>query len=268
MILDRPFGTIRPGRNGNGLCTLTKELSDMQTASESEESGRPRLGLNVCAIIPAYNESKTIADVIRRTRLYVPKIFVIDDCSTDDTGEISRRCGAEVIRHAVNGGPGAALRSGLQAARDAGYDFVVQVDADGQHDPKYIPEMLERGRDCDMVIASRFLNGSYRQYPFVRRLGVTFFSMAVRAATGQSITDVTSGFRLYRVDSVGRLTDLPDRHWAVAQTMEAAKKGLRIREISAEMPVRKEGKSQFSLVRYALYPFRMIPVMVKYGLFR
>ena len=128
--------------------------------------------------------------------------------------------------------------------------------------------MLERAQDCDMVIASRFLNGSYRQYPFVRRLGVTFFSMVVRTATGQSITDVTSGFRVYRIGSVSRLTDLPDRHWAVAQTMEAAKKGLCIREISVEMPVRREGKSQFSLVRYALYPFRMVPVMLRYAIFR
>lgn len=263
MILERPSETRQSKRNGTR--TSVMDVTCMESASELE---RPGVGVNVCAIIPAYNESRTIADIIRRTRLYVPKIFVIDDCSTDDTGEIARRCGAEVIRHAVNGGPGAALRSGLQAAKSAGYDFVVQVDADGQHDPKYIPRMLELARECDMVIASRFLNGSYRQYPFVRRLGVTFFSMAVRTATGQSITDVTSGFRVYRVETISRLTDLPDRHWAVAQTMEAAKKGLRIREISAEMPVRREGKSQFSLVRYALYPFRMIPVMVKYALFR
>jgi len=241
------------------------EARFMELATGSEKS---RTGLNVCAIIPAYNEAKTIGDIIRRTRLYLPKIFVIDDCSSDGTGDIARECGAEVIRHATNGGPGAALRSGLKAARAAGYEFAVQVDADGQHDPKYIPEMLRAAQDADMVIASRFLNGSYRQYPLVRRLGVTFFSMAVRTATGQSITDVTSGFRVYRIESVSCLTDLPDRHWAVAQTMEAAKKGLRIREISAEMPVRREGKSQFSLVRYALYPFRMLPVMVKYALFR
>lgn len=223
---------------------------------------------NTCAIIPAYNEAKTIASVIQRAYKYVGKVFVIDDCSTDGTGDIARRNGAEVIRHQTNRGPGGALKSGCEAAACHGFEYVVQVDGDGQHDPKYIPEMLQAAQDCDMVIASRFRNGSHRDYPLIRRMGISFFTLAVNVLTHARITDVTSGYRLYRVKSMERLGEVPNRHWAVAQTMDAAKKGLVIKEISAEMPVRNEGKSQFSFLTYSLYPLRMASILIKFSLFK
>ncbi len=222
----------------------------------------------VCAIIPAYNEAKSIATIIQQTKQYVSKVYVIDDCSTDDTAEIARQHGAEVIQHSVNGGPGAALQSGCNTAAANGFKYIVQVDGDGQHDPKYIPEMLKIAQICDMVIASRFLNKSHKSYPLVRRLGISFFTRLVNLLTQACVTDVTSGYRVFRTESLNRLNPALNRHWAIAQTMEAANKGLRIKEVSAEMPVRNEGKSQFSLLTYCLYPLRMSLIVLRFSLIR
>ena len=135
--------------------------------------------MKVCTIIPACNEAKAIAGVLQETKKYVDEMFVVDDGSTDNTAEIARECGATVIQHLTRRGAGAALQSGYDIASSNGFEYVLQMDADGQHDPKYIPEMLRLVRECDMVIASRFLNNSYQSYPFVRKLGISFFTFVV-----------------------------------------------------------------------------------------
>ena len=224
--------------------------------------------MRICAIIPAYNERETIDKIIQETKQYVDTVFVVDDGSTDDTAEMARENGAEVIRHDVNRGIGAAQQSGYNVAIRNGYDYIVQLDGDRQHNPEHIPEMLSVAQGCDMVIGSRFLNKSYRGYPFVRRIGISFFTLVVKLLVGVNITDVTSGYRVYKAESLRKLGQLSSRHWAVEQTLEAGKRGFNIKEISIEMPVRNMGKSQFSLVRYALYPFRMIPIIIKVMLFR
>ena len=235
----------------------------MEIAIQQEEGS-----LRVCAIIPAFNEAKTIAEIVRETSKHVDRVFVVDDGSVDGTAEVARQNGAEVIQHVVNCGPGAALQSGCDAAMLNRFDYVVQVDGDGQHNPKYIPEMLKVARECDMVIASRFLNHSHQSYPLVRRVGIPFFTYVVNLLTHAGITDITSGYRVYRTQSLHRLSRAPNRHWAVAQTMEAAKKGFRIKDVSIEMPLRNAGKSQFSLTRYGLYPIRMTWAILKVILFK
>ena len=225
----------------------------------------PKLTLrpDACAIIPAYNEAATIGSVILRTRQYIGAVFVVDDCSTDDTAEIARLAGARVISHSKNGGPGVTLQSGYEAAIASGFKYVVQIDGDGQHNPDYIPQMFEAINGCSMVIGSRFLNKSHHDYPFIRRLGITFFSRVVNLLTHARVTDVTSGYRLISVDALTELNRIQSRHWAIAQTIEMSKKGFQMKEISVEMPVRGNGKSQFSGVVYGLYPIRMIPVIFK-----
>jgi len=193
----------------------------------------------------------------------VDKVFVVDDGSSDRTAVLAQEGGAEVIRHPVRRGVGAALQSGYRAATAQGFDVVVQLDADGQHDPRYIPAMLDCVRDADMVIGSRFLNESHAEYSLVRRAGIWFFTWVVNRLTSAGVTDITSGYRAFRAASLGRLTHAPDGHWAVEQTVEAARKGLVIREVSVPMPVRRSGKSQFTLRRYALYPFRMIGAIAR-----
>jgi glycosyltransferase involved in cell wall biosynthesis len=224
--------------------------------------------VDVVAVIPAYDEADTIGRVIDGTRDHVDEVVVVDDGSSDGTARIAREHGAVVIEHVFNTGVGGAVRTGYQYAIRHDYDFVMQIDADGQHDPEYIPTLLEAAEDCDMVIASRYLNESFQDYSLTRKLGIKFFTTVVNVLGGIDITDVTSGFRVYRVSALATILHRSDKHWAVEQTLEAAKRDFRIEEISIEIPTRDEGESQFSLDTFVLYPIRMTDVILRVLLFR
>lgn len=225
--------------------------------------------MNVLAVIPAKDEASTIADVIALVADYVDEVIVIDDGSRDDTRDRAREAGATVISHPLNRGVGAALRTGYRIAFEKGADLIIQIDGDFQHDPRYIPQLLEQASlGYDMVIGSRFLNPSHRNYNLTRRSGIKFFSWVASVMSTLEITDVTSGFRCYRASHLKRLSPPTDQHWALEQTLEAGRKGIKIKEISVEMPPREKGMSQFNLKTYALYPFRMIECVCKVLLFR
>lgn len=226
--------------------------------------------VQVVAVIPAFNESSTIGSVIDTTRKYVDHVLVVDDCSTDNTVKISREHGASVIEHLMNTGVGGAVRTGYRYAIRNDYDFVVQIDADGQHDPAYIPKLLEKAtdRNADMVIGSRYLNESIDEYAFFRRAGIRAFTTLVNLFGGIEITDVTSGYRVYRVSTLREVIHRSDRHWAVEQTLEAARRNHRIEEVSVKMPTRETGESQFGIFTVALYPFRMTDVILRVLIFR
>ena len=223
----------------------------------------------VVALIPAYNEEATVQEVIRAVRTYIPEVVVIDDASSDGTARAAREAGAVVISHAINRGVGAALRTGYRYALEQSFDVIMQVDADGQHDPAYIPKLLEAlDEGYDLVIGSRFLNKSHQDYSWVRRLGIRFFTWLGNRLGGTDITDITSGYRAYRAEALRRLTRPPDKHWAVEQTLEAARKGLRIKEVSVEMPVRQKGRSQFDLHTFLWYPIRVADGVLRILIFR
>jgi len=224
--------------------------------------------MRTVAIVPAYNETNIIGPVIDETATYVDKVVVVDDGSSDDTAAVAKDHGATVVSHAINTGVGGAVRTGYLYAIRNNYDFIVQIDADGQHDPSYIPELLDAAEDCDMVIGSRYLNESYKDYSFVRNAGIQFFTATVNFLGRIDITDVTSGFRVYRVDRLDDILHHSDKHWAVEQTLGAAREGLRTTEVSVKMPTRDEGESQFTLDTFALYPIRMADVMLRILIFR
>ncbi len=224
--------------------------------------------MNLITVIPAHNEAPTIGQVVTEVKKYIETVIVIDDGSTDDTRESALQAGAVVISHPLNRGVGAALRTGYRIALQKKADVIVQIDGDFQHDPTYIPEMLEVMHKYDIVIGSRFLNPSHKQYNLTRRSGIKFFSWTANLLGSLRVTDVTSGFRCYQASALQQLTPLSDHHWALEQTLEAARKGLKIKEISVEMPVREKGASQFNIRTYALYPLRMIECVIKVLLFR
>jgi len=151
----------------------------------------------VIAAIPAYNEEKTVAAVILETEKYVDKIIIVDDGSTDHTAEIARRMGATVIQHAVNKGYGAAIISLLKKALEEDADIAVTLDADGQHDPRYIPYLTKPilENKADIVIGSRFLGKT--KMPKYRKIGVKTITALSNVATKLNITDAQSGFRAY-----------------------------------------------------------------------
>lgn len=224
--------------------------------------------MRVLALLPAYNEAETIGAVIDGVSLHVDEVVVVDDGSTDRTEEVARAHGASVIKHVINTGVGGAQRTGYRYAIRNGFDFVVQIDADGQHDPDFVPELLEEATDSDMVIGSRYLNNSYSEYSLIRKIGIRFFTWVVNLLGGLAITDVTSGFRVYRVDKLEDIIYHSDKHWAVEQTLQAAKKDVEIKEVSVSMPVRKKGESQFTIDTLLFYPIRMMDVIMRVIVFR
>lgn len=224
--------------------------------------------MNVVAVIPAYNEGTTIGSVVTETAPYVDEVVVVDDESTDDTADIARDHGAAVVSHIVNTGVGGAVRTGYRYAIRHGYDFVAQIDGDGQHDPSYLPELLAVAEDKDMVIGSRYLNESIEDYSLIRRAGINFFTGVVNTLGSIDITDVTSGYRIYRVSMLEEIMHRSNKHWAVEQTLQAANNDYRIKELSVEMPTREEGASQFDIETFVMYPIRMADTIVRVLVFR
>ncbi|MFB6202144.1 MAG: glycosyltransferase family 2 protein [Halorhabdus sp.] len=224
--------------------------------------------MRTVAVLPAYDEADTIGPVIEGARAHVEEVVVVDDGSSDGTADRAREHGATVIEHVFNTGVGGAVRTGYRYAIEHGYEYVLQIDADGQHDPDAIPRLLSAADDADMVIASRYRNGSFAEYSPVRRAGIRFFTWVVNALGGVDVTDVTSGFRVYRVEALESILHRSDDHWAVEQTLDAARRDQRIVEVSVAMPTRATGESQFTIDTFVRYPFRMADVVLRVLLFR
>lgn len=145
------------------------------------------------AIIPAYNEGKRIAPVVKQARDFVP-VLVVDDGSTDGTGTIARRAGAGVIRCKPNQGKGAALREGFKFALAVGFQGMITLDGDGQHDPNEIPGFIEKHKmtRADLLIGCR----DFYQMPPLRRLSNTLAAVVFSWALGTDVPDNQSGYRL------------------------------------------------------------------------
>lgn len=152
----------------------------------------------IVAIIPAYNEDRFIGSVVLKTRCFADVVVVIDDGSNDATAEIAQVAGAIVVRHTQNQGKGAALNTGFKEARKHHPDVVVTLDADGQHLPEEISQVVEpvlEGR-ADIVVGSRYLDDK-SEVPLHRILGHHVFNFVTNQMSGVSLTDSQSGFRAF-----------------------------------------------------------------------
>ncbi len=214
------------------------------------------------AVIPAYDESGRIGDTVTRVRDEVQAdVVVVDDGSRDDTAEEARRAGAIVAVHPVNLGYGSALQTGYRYALRAGYDAVIQLDADGQHDPSSIQALLAGLREgADVVVGSRFLHaGSYRP-PFARRLGMTLFGGVASLLSGMKLTDPTSGFQaLSRRALVFYAHERYPHDYPDADVLSmVARSGLVLREVPVRMHESPDGKSMHGgFWKPLYYAFRM-----------
>jgi len=152
---------------------------------------------DVAVIIPALNAAKSVGPIIAEAKKYVGNVVLIDDGSSDGTGDVARDAGAIVIRHDVNRGKGGALKSGFLWALDRGLDGVITLDADGQHLPRQIPEFIEerRASGADLIIGGRahLFGGMLPR----RRMANRFSAWAVAKASRTNIKDSQSGFRFY-----------------------------------------------------------------------
>lgn len=150
-------------------------------------------------VLPAFNEEECISGVLQDAKKSNPlaDILVVNDGSSDSTSEIAKQIGVMVLDMPFNTGYGGAIQTGFRFAVENGYDFVIIMDADGQHDPNYTKNLIEsmEREDADVVIGSRFLEGTYKMN-IARKTGSWLFSRIAKFYTGVNFTDPTSGFQL------------------------------------------------------------------------
>jgi glycosyltransferase involved in cell wall biosynthesis len=158
------------------------------------------IGAGYCVIVPAYREQKRVRASVEGIRRHCDRVVVIDDGSTDDTAGEARKAGAEVLRHETNQGKGAAIDTGMKYAREHGYEFVVAMDADGQHAPEDLPRFVEEYRRtrAPVILGTRMDHPA--GMPVVRRLTNRFMSWLLSREMGQRVPDTQCGFRLYRCE--------------------------------------------------------------------
>ena len=216
--------------------------------------------MKVLIIIPAYNEAENIERVIDNLTEHYPQYdyVIINDGSTDDTRKICERRGYNFLDLPVNVGLSGAIKSGMRYANYYGYEHVLQLDGDGQHDPVYIAALQEKMEQtgCDIVIGSRFKT---QKKPFsMRMLGSVLISGAIRLTTGKRIGDVTSGMRLFNRKIIRRFGY--DMHYSPEPDTLAylLNCGVRIEEVQVEMHERISGTSYLTMGASAWYMIKMM----------
>jgi glycosyltransferase involved in cell wall biosynthesis len=233
-----------------------------------------RSDLSHLAVVPAYNEAATVADVVRRIHADAPgwDVVVVDDGSTDDTIERAREAGARVLRLPFNLGIGGAVQAGFVFAQENGYDYMVQIDGDGQHDPSELSRLVERMREqpaVDMVCGSRFLSDDHRYpSPISRRTGIHIFAFLLSLFVREKISDPTSGFRLYNRRAIRLFaTDYPHDYPEVEAVLMLHHHRLSMDEIPVRMYLRGGGVSSISSGKSAYYMVKVLLALFV-GLFR
>jgi glycosyltransferase involved in cell wall biosynthesis len=220
------------------------------------------------AVVPAYNEAATVADVVRALHRQAPAVdvVVIDDGSTDETARLARDAGADVVRLPYNLGIGGAVQTGFVYAERNGYDHMVQVDGDGQHDPTQLPRLVQEMDDdptLDVVCGSRFLVDFKYPAPISRRTGIHIFAFLLSRIVGQRVSDPTSGFRLYNRRAIQLFArDYPHDYPEVETVLMLHHHRLRMREVPVRMFARgggvssiRSGKSVYYMVKVLLALF-------------
>lgn len=186
------------------------------------------------AAIPCYNEALSVGSVVLKARRYVDEVLVIDDGSTDDTRAIAQEAGAVVITHQKNAGKGAAVKTALEYARVRGFEYLVLLDGDGQHDPDEIPRLLTPVKEgnADLVIGSRFLDDTKSTIPFYRRIGQRVLTTMTNMDSHAKTTDSQSGFRVLGRSAMQRFT-LDSEGYSVESDMIStlSENGARIHEV-------------------------------------
>jgi hypothetical protein len=216
------------------------------------------------AVVPAYNEAGAIAGVVSSLRSEAPRfdVIVVDDGSTDDTGTQAQRAGAPVIRLPFNLGIGGAVQAGFVYALEQGYDYMVQVDGDGQHDPGEIDKLvaaMDSDPRLDVVCGSRFL-GENQSYPapISRRTGIHLFAFTLSKILRERVTDPTSGFRLYNRRAITLFArDYPHDYPEVEAVLMLHAHRLRMAEIPVHMHLRGSGRSSITTTRSAYYMIKV-----------
>ena len=220
----------------------------------------------ILIIIPAFNEEETIGQVVGGIREAMPgsDILVINDGSCDATASLAKKAGARVIHLPFNMGYGVALQTGYKYALEKGYHYMVQLDGDGQHDPRHIEELLEpvTSGKADIAIGSRFVknnsNYTYRA-GWIKKTGIVMFSSITSIIVGQKVSDPTSGYQAINrrvaqfYASEAYPWDYPDADVIIM----LHRAGFKITEVPVVMHQRRNNKSMHSGTKPLYYIFKM-----------
>lgn len=219
---------------------------------------------NTVVIIPVFNEENKIASVIDGIKKNLPEadIVVINDGSDDNTANAGSQAGARILNLPFNLGYGAALQTGYKFAFTENYQYLAQLDGDGQHDPSFLPQLLTELKEsnADLIIGSRVLSGQSVSNSFCRRAGSIFFAKIISWLIHQKLTDPTSGYqamkrpvlKLYIQDIFPH--DYPDADVLLAMS----RSGIKIKEVPVTMKNREEGQSMHSGLKPVYYVFKMV----------
>ena len=227
---------------------------------------------NILVVIPAYNEEASLAQVVCDVReAGFEDIAVVNDGSADGTQTVAESLGVILLNHPFNLGVGAAIQTGCKFAEEMGYDFVVQVDGDGQHDPHQIPRLIEAvdTTGADLIVGSRFLEGpeSYR-VPRSRRIGILILAWVISLIVRRRMTDTTSGFRAINRHVIEYFshhypTDYPEPESSVLLHRE----GFQVGEVSCFMFERRGGNSSIGGMTSISYMIKVL-LAILINLFR
>ena len=216
---------------------------------------------NLMIIVPAWNEEGAVGQVVESIRNVLPSVpvFVIDDRSDDATISVAARAGASVLSLPVHLGLGGCVQTGYMLAFELGFDYVIRVDGDGQHNATEIPSILAAliQTGADVVIGSRFVNSGHQYTSFARMIGISFFRFLLRPILGKTIHDPTSGFigvnrRALQVFSRSFPLSWPE----IEVLVVLQRKRFRFHEVACTMNPRLTGKSSvtfFKSFRYMMH---------------
>jgi hypothetical protein len=233
--------------NERSIRLLVESLG--QAAFDWGAAERFSSGKRIVVISPAYNEVENVGPVIeampKEIHGYHVMPIVIDDHSDDGTADAARAAGALAASLPIRRGGGLALRVGYDIALRLGADIVVTIDADGQHQPEELPTLVEPiiEERADHVNGSRML-GDFERESLIRHVGVHFFSWTVTLLTGQRVTDITSGYRATRADTLRKLILEQDQFWTSEVTIEALRQHARVVEVPVTFLTRRGGVSK------------------------
>ena len=210
----------------------------------------------IAIILTAYNEEKNIGVLLSEINCDYD-VIIVDDGSSDNTRAIALKHGCSVISHPINLGQGAAAITGYKLSIEEGYDIIIKMDADGQHNPAEISKFISMLDDenWDVIVGSRRLGSNYATAPFFRRTFLPFYTWAINKLTGYHLTDAMCGFRAFRVSSLSRVAYILDdmiepQYTASEMFVRFAKAGLTVAEVPINMQQRASGSSYKGFVKY------------------
>ncbi len=233
----------------------------------------PRLAsLRRLALVPAYNEEASLAAVIGELQAFDPdmEILVVDDGSTDRTAQVAAAAGARVIRLPFNLGIGGAVQTGFRYAHENGFELVVRVDADGQHDPGDTARLAEPvlSGAADIAVGSRFAGRDGYRSSRPRRAAIRLLARVVSLLVGERVTDPTSGFQVVNRRGIALFAcDYPHDYPEVEATVMVARHRLRRVEVPVAMRERSAGQSSIGAVGSVYYMAKVLLALFV-GLFR